>query len=51
MTFKAVIRDTTMKPYVAIIDIFDNDDNRFVEGTFVTEIEDKRKSTEQNQKG
>lgn len=42
MTYKAVINDTEMKPYKYIVDIYDIEGN-FVEGTYVTEIEDRRK--------
>ena len=45
MTFKAVISDTMMKSYVASIDIYDENGD-FIEGTYVIEIEDKRKQKE-----
>jgi len=38
---KLIIEDTNMKPYIATISIFNND--KFIDGYYLTEIQDKRK--------
>lgn len=43
MTYKATIEDTKMKPWIACIDIHDENGD-FVAGYYVTELNDKRKA-------